>query len=225
MTGVLDWLADDTTHVGPPTTDVILGRTAFAVGCGFAAAGVYWCTAGRRRRGADDGLPTTLVLLCVLVSVVTLVIGGSTARAFGLVGALSVIRFRTAVADARDTAFVIFAVALGMAAGVGYASLALVAIPAVLFAALVMHRIDRPGWPTATLTVRVALGVDPAPLLAGPLAALATSATETAAGTAKQGTCVEVVYKAALRPGVTPAAAVLALTSIEGVKEAEVKPG
>ncbi len=225
MTGVLDWLADDPAHLGPPTADVVIGRTAFAVGCGFTVAAVYWGTAGRRRRGADDGLPTTLVLLCVLVSVVTLVIGGSTARAFGLVGALSVIRFRTAVADARDTAFVIFAVALGMAAGVGYVTLALVAIPAVLFAALVMHRIDRPGRPAVTLTVRVALGADPAPLLAGPLAALTLSATESSAGSAKQGTCVEVVYKAVLRPNVTPAAVVLALTAVEGVKEAEVKPG
>src|SRR3712207_7408096 len=57
------------------------------------------------------------VLLAVLVALVTLVIGDSTARAFGLVGALSIVRFRTVVEDTRDTAFVIFAVALGMAAG------------------------------------------------------------------------------------------------------------
>ncbi|MDZ4830382.1 MAG: hypothetical protein SGJ09_09330 [Phycisphaerae bacterium] len=47
----------------------------------------------------------------------TMVIGSSVARAFSLVGALSLVRFRTVVDDTRDTAFVIFALIVGMAAG------------------------------------------------------------------------------------------------------------
>jgi len=48
-----------------------------------------------------------------------MVIGDNLARAFGLVGAMSIIRFRAAVKDTRDIAFVFFALAAGMAAGAG----------------------------------------------------------------------------------------------------------
>ena len=48
---------------------------------------------------------------------VTQVIGDNVARAFSLVGALSIVRFRTVVRDTQDTAFVIFAVVVGMAVG------------------------------------------------------------------------------------------------------------
>src|SRR2546430_13730647 len=45
----------------------------------------------------------------------TQVIGDNVARAFSLVGALSIVRFRTVVRDTQDTAYVIFAVVVGMA--------------------------------------------------------------------------------------------------------------
>jgi len=48
---------------------------------------------------------------------VTQVIGDNVARAFSLVGALSIVRFRTVVRDTQDTAYVIFAVVVGMAVG------------------------------------------------------------------------------------------------------------
>ena len=48
---------------------------------------------------------------------VVMVIGNNLARAFALVGAMSIIRFRTVVKDTKDTAFVFFALASGLAAG------------------------------------------------------------------------------------------------------------
>ena len=57
------------------------------------------------------------MLLSILIAMVTQVIGDNIARAFSLVGALSIVRFRTVVRDTQDTAFVIFAVAVGMAMG------------------------------------------------------------------------------------------------------------
>lgn len=59
----------------------------------------------------------TIVLVCVIVAMVMMTIGNNLARAFALVGALSIIRFRTVVKDTKDTAFVFFALAAGMAAG------------------------------------------------------------------------------------------------------------
>ena len=66
---------------------------------------------------AERSFTDTLIILCMLISVVMVVIGDSVARAFSLVGALSIIRFRTVVQDPRDIAFVFFALATGMAVG------------------------------------------------------------------------------------------------------------
>src|SRR5579859_3808395 len=103
-------------------------RLAVALALGCAVAGVYRLTHGRRGEPAA-GLTATLVMLTVLIALVTLVIGNSVARAFSLVGALAIVRFRTVVEDTRDTAFVIFAVALGMAVGAGFLRVPLIAIP------------------------------------------------------------------------------------------------
>jgi len=67
----------------------------------------------------------SLVLLTLITSVVMLVIGNNLARAFGLVGAMSIIRFRTAVRDVQDIIFIFFALAIGMASGVGLHVIAL----------------------------------------------------------------------------------------------------
>jgi len=61
----------------------------------------------------------TLVIISIVTSIVIMVIGNNLARAFGLVGAMSIIRFRTVVKDTRDIAFVFFSLAGGMAAGAG----------------------------------------------------------------------------------------------------------
>ena len=112
-----DWLrlavsSDDSL---PPLTTIVT-RMAIALLCGLSVSALYRVTLGRGRKNLRT-LPTTLVLLAVLIAVVTLVIGNNVARAFGLVGALSIVRFRTVVEDTRDTAFVIFSVVVGMAVG------------------------------------------------------------------------------------------------------------
>ncbi len=99
---------------------------------GIAVAIIYRLTRGPR---AQRSLLATLVMLSVLLSITTLVIGDNIARAFSIVGALSIVRFRTVVNDTRDTAFVIFAVAVGMAAGAGYTAVPLLSLPFVWCAA------------------------------------------------------------------------------------------
>ena len=59
----------------------------------------------------------TIVFVTFIVSMVMMVIGNNLARAFALVGALSIIRFRTVIKDTKDTAYVFMALAGGMAAG------------------------------------------------------------------------------------------------------------
>lgn len=59
----------------------------------------------------------TLVALSLIIALVMLVVGNSVARAFGLFGALALIRFRTPIKDSRDTVYLFFSVAVGIAAG------------------------------------------------------------------------------------------------------------
>jgi uncharacterized membrane protein YhiD involved in acid resistance len=69
----------------------------------------------------------TLVILGTVVSLIMLIIGSSVARAFTLVGALSIIRFRNAIKETRDVGFVFMAMAIGMAVGTRFYLLAVVA--------------------------------------------------------------------------------------------------
>ena len=59
----------------------------------------------------------TIVLVGVTVTLIMVVIGSDIARAFALVGAMSIVRFRTPVKDSRDLVFIFAAIAIGMACG------------------------------------------------------------------------------------------------------------
>src|SRR3954452_19838939 len=102
--------------LAPHWTDMVIHLCAAFVG-GVLVSIIYKST--RPRSHVTPSFPPTLVLLAILIAMVTQVIGVSVARAFGLVGALSIVRFRTVVRDTQDTAFVIFSVVVGMACGAG----------------------------------------------------------------------------------------------------------
>ena len=67
----------------------------------------------------------TMIIMAVVVSLIMLIIGTNIARAFSLVGALSIIRFRNAVKESRDVAFYFLAMAIGMACGTQHTPLAM----------------------------------------------------------------------------------------------------
>src|SRR6187551_1455754 len=124
----------------------ILGRLVAAMVLGGIVAQVY----RRSRAEPASSFTVTLVLLAILIAMVTQVIGDNVARAFSLVGALSIVRFRTVVRDTQDTAFVIFAVAVGMAVGAGYPWLAVAGSAVVAVAAFAMK--TRTGPPALSST-------------------------------------------------------------------------
>jgi uncharacterized membrane protein YhiD involved in acid resistance len=227
MKGVPSELQEPTVPAPPLTPEDALQRLGLALAAGFVVAGVYVLGMGRRREETAT-LPTTLVLLTVVIAIVTLVIGDSVARAFGLVGALSIVRFRTVVEDTRDTAFVIFAVVVGMAVGAGYPLLAALGVPAVLIGALLMRWVNGGPVPLrpsegATLTVRVGLGADPESLLSSIFAQHLADVRLTNTSTAKQGAALEATYKVRLRSPGKAFALVSELNKIEGVQGVELK--
>jgi uncharacterized membrane protein YhiD involved in acid resistance len=83
------------------------------------------------------------IALSMVTALVIMVIGNNLARAFGLVGAMSIIRFRTAVKDVQDIVFIFFALAAGMAAGVG---LRLVAFGGTLFIGTILLVLSKTGF-------------------------------------------------------------------------------
>lgn len=81
----------------------------------------------------------TIVFVALIVAIVMMVISGSLARAFALVGALSIIRFRTVLKDTKDMSFIFGALALGMAAGTGSYFLAIIGTISVSALAFILH--------------------------------------------------------------------------------------
>ncbi len=60
----------------------------------------------------------SLIMLALITTLVMNVIGNNIALSLGMVGALSIVRFRTAIKDPRDTAYIFWAVAVGICCGV-----------------------------------------------------------------------------------------------------------
>jgi anti-anti-sigma factor len=73
----------------------------------------------RADRTPNPTLEQAQVLLCISGALMMIIIGSSLARAFGIAGAASIIRFRTPVEDARDITVLFILMGLGMAAGLG----------------------------------------------------------------------------------------------------------
>lgn len=203
--------------------DVLVLRLILAL---LAGAAVAWLYRRTRRCVGGDSLPPTLVLLAVLIAAVTQVIGDNVARAFSLVGALSIVRFRTVVRDTRDTAFVIFSVVVGMGMGAGNT---LVAFTTVAMGGLAAWLMARSRWWQSAATefelkVRVALGQDPALLERDTFPQVLASWNSSGAGTARQGSALEVVWIVTLQPRVSPAEVIRTLNRVEGVQSAELGP-
>ncbi len=78
----------------------------------------------RSEREANPTLDQAQVLLCVAGALMMIIIGSDLARAFGIAGAASIIRFRTPIEDARDITVLFILMGLGMAAGLGGFALA-----------------------------------------------------------------------------------------------------
>jgi hypothetical protein len=200
---------------GAPVT--VMTRLIGALLLGATVAFIY-----RRTRPASEVVPSftvTLVLLAVLIAMVTQVIGDNVARAFSLVGALSIVRFRTVVRDTQDTAFVIFSVAVGMAVGSSHPSVAVSGIVVVGLAAAVMSRQHvGEGSDQYLLQVRVGVGHDAETLIGDALNTHLHARRLVSMSTARQGMALEVSYRAALKSERSAAELVKALNRLEGVQ-------
>jgi len=91
----------------------------------------------------------------MVVALVMMIVGSNIARAFSLVGALSIIRFRNAVKETRDVGFIFFSMAIGMAVGTKFYLLAAVAAVVISLVILLMTRFNLFAKQTTSQILRV----------------------------------------------------------------------
>ena len=217
-----DWLTK-TASIGLDAAPLTLAfRIGMALALGVAVSGLYrWA---RRGEAIQPTFVTTLILLSALIAMATQIIGDNIARAFSLVGALSVVRFRTVVKDTQDTAFVIFAVVVGMAAGANHLLVGLIGLVILGVASLALWPPGRGGvWPRtdATLTLRVGLAESLRIAVELVLSTSAVSYDLTSVSSARQGSAFDLTYRVRLLPGSSPAALVAELNAMDGVDNVE----
>jgi len=108
-------LFDQTLVISSVTPVDLLTALAGATGLSFILALIYRYT--HKGYSYSRAFLETLVIVAVTVTLIMVIIGSDIARAFALVGAMSIVRFRTPVKDSRDLVFVFAAIAIGMACG------------------------------------------------------------------------------------------------------------
>jgi hypothetical protein len=106
-----------------PFSSQPVARLGLATAIGVLVTAVHKRVRGNRALGYS--LARAQTLLCVAGALTMILIDNSVARAFGIAGAASIVRFRTPVDDPTDATVLFLLMALGMASGVGAFALAL----------------------------------------------------------------------------------------------------
>jgi uncharacterized membrane protein YhiD involved in acid resistance len=117
-----------------------------------------------RRRGTPRRQPhviQTQIILAIVGAVVMLVVGSSLARAFGIVGAAGLVRYRAKIADPKDAGVMLSTLAIGLASGVGVWMLAMFATVFILGVLWVIESFEPKARQAFLLTIKAK---DPAAL-------------------------------------------------------------
>jgi len=111
-----------------------------------------------RRRGTPERQSTvvqTQIILSIVGAVVMLVVGASLARAFGIVGAAGLVRYRAKIADPKDAGVMLSTLAIGLACGVGLYFLAAFAMLFVLGTVWLLESFEPDPYSTFDLTISI----------------------------------------------------------------------
>jgi len=134
-----NFLTDMAQHGGNLTLRDISIRIAVAALLSTVIYVSYWFT--HTGSSYSKKFNVSLVSLTILTSTVMTVIGNNIALSLGMAGALSIVRFRTAVKDSRDTIYIFWAVIVGLCTGVADFWTAIIGSGAVTVVLLLMGRV------------------------------------------------------------------------------------
>ena len=111
------YLYEIISNSGNLSTEDIIIRIVVAAALGGAIFLSYWITHSGTSYSRKFNI--TLLTLTILTATVMTVIGNNIALSLGMVGALSIIRFRTSIKDSRDTIYIFWTIIVGICCGVG----------------------------------------------------------------------------------------------------------
>ena len=140
-----------------------VGELGTAAVCLPIAALLGSVLALRPRPHGESRIPAvvqTQIMLAVVGSVIMLVVGASLARAFGIVGAANLIRYRSKIDDPKDAVVMLCALAVGLASGVGLYALAVFSTVFIGAALWIIESFEPHGRKVFLLTVKAGKDTD-----------------------------------------------------------------
>ena len=139
--------------ITPSSWLTILFSLVLAFGVGLFIAWIY----RRNYRGVmySNNFTLTLVLMTLITCPVVMCIRESIALSMGMVGALSIVRFRTAVKDPLDTAYMFWALTMGILLGAGQFFLTALTVIGIAILITVLVQIQSKGQNSFLLVLRM----------------------------------------------------------------------
>lgn len=205
--------------------DVMLSLL-LAFACSLVVAWVYRAT--HQNVSYSQSYVQTLIILGMLVALIMLIVGSNIARAFALVGALSVVRFRNAIKETRDVGFIFLVMGIGMACGTRFYTLAIIATIFICAVIYVMYRFNFFGLNVQRQVVKVQVPADGDDyaaqlddILIGSTDEYELISTESIRG----GSLMEYSYTAKLKKGVKPNELINRLRTVNVGQKATVLTG
>ncbi len=169
----------------------------------------------------------TLVMVCMVISVIMLVVGSNIARAFALVGALSVIRFRNAIKETRDVGFIFLAMAVGMTTGTRFYVLAVAATVVICLVLVIMYRFNWFKLDVQRQVVKVQVPPEPeyTSRVEDVLIDFCSEFELVSTESARSGALTELYYTAQLKKGRTSGELIPALSAVNSGQRVTVLTG
>lgn len=124
----------------PIALETIVINLLLTLALSLAIALVYKST--HRGLSYSQSFVFTLIIASMITAMVMMVIGNNLALAFGLLGVFSIIRFRTAIKDSKDTGYIFFAMSSGMAVGTSSYTVAITGTVLILLVIIVLTRLN-----------------------------------------------------------------------------------
>ena len=183
----------------------VICALALSAVCSLAIAKTYRFT--HKGTGYSQSYVQSLLLLGLITTLIMVVVGSNIARAFSLVGALSIVRFRNAIKETRDVAFIFFVMAIAMACGTRFYSVAMLATVINCGVIVLMHLTNFGGsviQPERLLAVQLPSGVDSETALNPTLTKLFQTFSLVSMENVRQGLYLEATYSVRPLDGVSP---------------------
>ncbi len=139
-------------------SEITIGQFCICVGAalliGFLISLVYiFC---HRKEGYSQSYVFTIIMLPTIVSLILLLIN-TTAGALSLAGAFTLVRFRSVPGDPKDIAYIFFAMAAGVACGIGYIGFAVVFFLVLGVVMFVLSEMNFGGCKTRHMTLKITI--------------------------------------------------------------------